>query len=153
RQFAEALETLRTRARSDFRQKELTKEKVLATIIQLLEKTLIRVGGKEYAEENETYGLTTMLKKHVSIKGSEIEFTFVGKKSVEHEITLKDQKLAEVLRELQGLSGKALFQFVGFDDRNHEISNVDVNRYIKETIGDQYSAKNFRTWRGTVLAA
>lgn len=152
KQFGEALPKIRRQIGTDLNQPGLPQEKVLATLIHLLEKTLIRVGNEEYAKENKSYGLTTMQNKHVDIDDNAIKFTFKGKSNKYHEITLRDKKLAKIVKELQDLPGQDLFQYVDEDDNLHEIHSDDINTYLQEITGQDFTAKDFRTWQGTVLA-
>ena len=151
--FAHALPAIRERTNADLRRKTLSREKVLAAIVQLLEKTAIRVGNEEYARHNETYGLTTMENRHVEVEGNVVHFEFTGKSHKDHEIDLKDKKLAKIVEQLQDLPGQALFQFVDEDGQTHNIASGDVNDYLHEIAGDNFTAKDFRTWAGTVAAS
>ena len=152
-EFAHALPAIRQRTNADLRQRNLTREKVLAAIVQLLEKTAIRVGSEEYARQNETYGLTTMENRHVEVEGNTVHFEFTGKSHKDHEIDLKDKKLAKVVEQLQDLPGQSLFQFVDENGEPHSISSGDVNDYLHEIAGEHFTAKDFRTWAGTVAAS
>lgn len=151
--FAHALPAIRERTAADLRKRTLSREKVLAAIIQLLEKTAIRVGNEEYARNNETYGLTTMENRHVEVEGKTVHFEFTGKSHKEHEIDLKDARLAKIVEQLQDLPGQSLFQFVDEDGDLHSITSGDVNDYLHEIAGDHFTAKDFRTWTGTVAAS
>ena len=151
--FAHALPAIRKRTDADLRKRSLSREKVLAAIVQLLEKTAIRVGNEEYARQNETYGLTTMENRHVEVEGKTVHFEFTGKSHKDHEIDLKDAKLAKVVEQLQDLPGQSLFQFVDSDGQTHNISSGDVNDYLHEIAGEHFTAKDFRTWAGTVAAS
>ena len=151
--FAHALPAIRERTGADMRRKTLSREKVLAAIVQLLEKTAIRVGNEEYARHNETYGLTTMENRHVEVEGNVVHFEFTGKSHKDHEIDLKDKKLAAIVEQLQHLPGQSLFQFVDEDGATHNIASGDVNDYLHEIAGDNFTAKDFRTWAGTVAAS
>ena len=151
--FAQALPAIRERTDADLRKRTLSREKVLAALVQLLEKTAIRVGNEEYARQNETYGLTTMENRHVEVEGSTVHFEFTGKSHKDHEIDLKDKKLAAIVEQLQDLPGQSLFQFVDADGQTHSISSGDVNDYLHEIAGDNFTAKDFRTWAGTVAAS
>jgi DNA topoisomerase I len=150
--FGHALPKIRRQVKADLSLPGVPREKVLATLVALLEKTLIRVGNEEYAKENKSYGLTTMQNKHVEVDQHEIKFAFKGKSNQYHEITLKDKTLAKIVNELQDLPGQELFQFVDDNDNLHEIHSDDVNAYLQEITGQAFTAKDFRTWRGTVLA-
>jgi DNA topoisomerase-1 len=131
----------------------LPREKVLAVVTQLLERTLIRVGNEEYAKQNRSYGLTTLRGKHVDVAGPKISFRFRGKSGKDHVIDVKDRRLATVVRRCQELPGQELFQFIGEDGQAHAIESADVNAYLREAAGEDFSAKDFRTWYGTLLAA
>jgi DNA topoisomerase-1 len=119
----------------------------------LLEKTLIRVGNEEYAKENKSYGLTTMQNKHVDVDQHEITFAFKGKSNQYHEITLKDKQLAKIVKALQDLPGQELFQYIDEDDNLHCIHSEDINDYLQDITGQDFTAKDFRTWKGTVFAS
>jgi DNA topoisomerase-1 len=151
--FGRALPRIRRRVNRDLRQRGLGKTKVLAAMVRLLETTLIRVGNEEYARENHSFGLSTMRDRHVAIKDGTMHFDFRGKSGVHHEIDLHDPRLARVVFQAQDLPGQDLFQY---RDENGEVQKMvseDVNAYLKEIAGDEFSAKDFRTWAGTVLAA
>ncbi len=150
--FAEALPALRQRVEHDLSLPGLPREKVLATIIRLMETTFIRVGNQEYARENKSYGLTTMRNKHVEIHGSDITFSFQGKSRVHHTINLHDRRLAGIIKRCADLPGYDLFQYVDRDGNTHHIDSADVNEYLREITGEHFTAKDFRTWAGSVLA-
>jgi DNA topoisomerase-1 len=151
--FARALPRIRARAEADIRKAGLPREKVLAAAVQLLEKTLIRVGNEEYARDNGSVGLTTMRDKHATIRGSSVRFAFRGKSGVEHAVSLEDARLARIVKAVRDLPGYELFQYV--DDQGHRqvVDSADVNAYLREISGEDFTAKDFRTWAGTVLAA
>src|SRR5262249_45049717 len=128
-------------------------EKVLATVVRLLEATLIRVGNEEYARENRSYGLTTLRTRHVAIEGSQLRFSFRGKSGKHHEVSVRDRRLAHVMRRLQELPGQELFQYLDEDGQRASIDSDDVNEYLREISGEEFTAKDFRTWAGTVLCA
>jgi DNA topoisomerase-1 len=151
--FAQTLPTIRRRTEADLRRPGLSREKVLATVVRLLEKTLIRVGNDEYARENRSYGLTTMRDGHVEVTGARVRFSFRGKSGVEHEIDLNDRRLAQIVRKCRDIPGYDLFQYYDEKDEPHPIGSGDVNAYLKEITGEDYTSKDFRTWAGTVLAA
>lgn len=151
--FGHALPKIRRQISQDISLPGMPREKVLATLVQLLEKTLIRVGNEEYAKENKSYGLTTMQNKHVAVDDAEITFIFKGKSNQYHEITLRDKKLAKVVNLLQDMPGQELFQYVDDNDNLHTIGSDDVNTYLQEITGQEFTAKDFRTWKGTTLAA
>jgi DNA topoisomerase-1 len=151
--FAEALPKIRRRTSVDLRKPGLPREKVLAAVVQLLEKTLIRVGNEEYARQNGSVGLTTMKDKHARIKGRSVRFEFRGKSGIEHEIDLDDARLARVVKACRDLPGYELFQYIDADGHAQTIDSADVNQYLREISGEDFTAKDFRTWAGTVLAA
>jgi DNA topoisomerase I len=151
--FAKALPKIRRQVRRDMRKPGLPREKVLGALVQLLETTHIRVGNEEYAKTNHSYGLTTMRNQHVDVKGPVVHFDFRGKSGVEHAIDLRDRKLARIIKECQHLPGQELFQFVDEDGKRHSIGSEDVNAYLQLATEDNFTAKDFRTWAGTVLAA
>jgi DNA topoisomerase-1 len=151
--FARALSRLRRRAEKHIRLPGLPREKVLATIVRLLETTLIRVGNEEYVKQNHSFGLTTLRDRHADIEGSRVSFHFRGKSGVEHAVDLHDRRLARVVQQCQDLPGQELFQWVDEDGKQHVIDSADVNEYLRELAGDDFTAKDFRTWAGTVLAA
>jgi DNA topoisomerase-1 len=121
--------------------------------VQLLEKTAIRVGNEEYARQNQSYGLTTMQNQHADVHGSTVHFHFKGKSGKWHDIDLQDRKLAGVIKKMGDLPGQSLFQYLDDDGQTHTIESSDVNAYLKEIAGEEFSAKDFRTWAGTVLAS
>ena len=151
--FAQALPRIRQRTETDLRKNHLPREKVLAAAVQLLEKTLIRVGNEEYARDNGSVGLTTMRDRHATIKGTTVRFEFRGKSGVEHTIDLQDARLARIVKALRDLPGYELFRYVDEDGRRQTIDSADVNDYLREVSGQDFTAKDFRTWAGTVLAA
>ncbi|HEU5077775.1 MAG TPA: DNA topoisomerase IB [Opitutaceae bacterium] len=151
--FGKALPRIRRRVARDLRRRGLGREKVLAAVIRLLEMTLIRIGNEEYARQNRSFGLSTMRDRHVNVRHGNIHFEFRGKSGKAHEIDLHDPRLAKVVREAQELPGQDLFQYVGEDGSPQKIRSEDVNEYLREIAGEEFSAKDFRTWSGTVLAA
>ena len=151
--FVRALPKIRRRVRRDLRKKGMRREKVLAAIVRLLEATLIRVGNEEYAHDNNSYGLTTLHNRHAKVTGSTVHFHFRGKSGVEHAIDLQDPRIARIVRKCQDLPGEELFGFVDDDGKTHDIKSEDVNAYLHEIVGQDFTAKDFRTWAGTVLAA
>ena len=151
--FAKALPVIRRRTGADLRRKGHDREKVLALVVQLLERTLIRVGNDEYARHNRSFGLTTLRDGHVNVRGGRVRFTFRGKSGVEHEISLDDRRLARIVRACRDIPGYDLFQYYGEDGEPHALGSADVNQYLKEICGEDYTSKDFRTWAGTVLAA
>ncbi len=151
--FAKVLPKIRRRVARDLRKRGLPREKVLAAIVQLLEKSLVRVGNDEYARANGSYGLTTMRNKHVRIQGSSIRFRFRGKSGIEHHVELESPVLARIARQCQELPGQELFQYLAEDGNVVDVGSADVNEYLREISGMEISAKDFRTWAGTKLAA
>jgi DNA topoisomerase-1 len=135
------------------RNPRLTRAKVLAAVVQLLEKTLIRVGNDEYARDNQSFGLTTMRDGHVNVKGGRVRFLFRGKSGVEHDIDLNDRRLARTIKACRDIPGYDLFQYYDQDGKRHAVGSDDVNMYLREIAGEDYTSKDFRTWAGTVLAA
>jgi DNA topoisomerase-1 len=151
-QFAEALPGIRARVKQDLARVGLSREKVLATIVSLMEQTHIRVGNAEYAKENGSYGLTTMRNKHVEVKGSEVTFSFRGKSKVQHTVSLRDRRLARIIQQCEEIPGYELFQYLDEEGAPHTIDSTDVNEYLREIAGQHFTAKDFRTWAGSVLA-
>ncbi len=149
--FARALPSIRAHAEADLRKPGFPREKVLAAVVLLLERTLIRVGNEEYARENKSYGLTTLRNRHAKVEGTTVRFKFRGKSGKEHLISLKDRRLAAIVRRLQELPGQALFQYVDDDGEEQRIDSSDVNAYLRDVSGEDFTAKDFRTWAGTVL--
>lgn len=152
-EFARALPKLRQRVETDLNRRGISREKVLATAVRLLEITLIRVGNAQYAKQNRSYGLTTLNKRHLDMDGTALTFAFKGKSGVEHEVKVRDRRLATVVRSLRELPGQQLFKYRDAEGQLCAITSDDVNAYIREAMGDQFSAKDFRTWAGTVSAA
>ncbi|WP_341532027.1 DNA topoisomerase IB (plasmid) [Nostoc sp. UHCC 0302] len=150
--FGQALPKLRQRVQQDLALPGLPKEKVLATIVKLLEITKIRVGNEEYAQTNKSFGLTTMRDRHVDISGCKLKFKFRGKSGVEHEIDLSERRLAKIVKKCQELPGQELFQYQGSEGSHQPINSSDVNGYLSEITELDFTAKDFRTWFGTVLA-
>ncbi|HVX84697.1 MAG TPA: DNA topoisomerase IB [Phycisphaerae bacterium] len=151
--FGKALPGIRRRTAKHLKMKGLPREKVLAAVVQLLEKTLIRVGNSEYARDNHSYGLTTILDKHVQVKGRRVHFEFTGKSGVDHAIDLEDPRLAPIVKACQDLPGQELFAYTAPDGHAVDVTSADVNGYLKEITGEDFTAKDFRTWNATVLAA
>jgi DNA topoisomerase-1 len=151
--FAAALGRIRRRTSADMRRAGLPREKVLATVVQLLEKSLIRVGNDEYARQNQSFGLTTMRDKHVQVKGGTVRFSFRGKSGIRHAVDLTDTRLARIVRQCRDLPGQELFQYIDAEGRRQDVTSTDVNAYLREVTGQDFTAKDFRTWAGTVLAA
>ncbi len=151
--FGETLPVIRARVEADLRKRSLSREKVLALCIRLLDETLVRVGNEQYAAENQTYGLTTIRDKHVSFDGAKVTFAFVGKSGKSHSLSVKDKKLARLVKECRDIPGYDLFQFYDEAGDKHDVESGHVNGYLQETTGEVFTAKDFRTWGGTVTAA
>jgi DNA topoisomerase-1 len=151
--FAADLPAIRERVDADLGQPGLPREKVLAAVVRLLEITLIRVGNAGYVKENDSYGLTTLRRKHVDLDGSEIRFRFTGKAGQEWNLAVTDRRIAKIVKNCSDLPGYELFKWVDDDGERHDVTSDDVNVYLGEISGADYTAKNFRTWAGTVLAA
>jgi DNA topoisomerase I len=151
--FARALPALRRRIRRDLAKAGLSKRKVLATVVQLLNDTLIRVGNEEYARDNNSYGLTTFLSRHAKVTSNGVRFRFRGKSGKVHEVRVFNKRLARIVRQCQELPGSQLFQYVSDTGDVHDITSTDVNAYLRSAMGRQFTAKDFRTWAGTLLAA
>ena len=150
--FGKALPLIRARTDEDMARRGMPREKVLATVVRLLEVTLIRVGNEEYAEQNKSYGLTTMRDRHVKVEDSRLRFKFRGKSGIEHEIDVKDRRLARIVQKSKDLPGYELFQYIDDEGQRRSIDSSDVNDYLHEITGQHFTAKDFRTWAGTVLA-
>ena len=150
--FGETLPTIRKHIEKDLALPDLPREKVLAAIVRLLETTFIRIGNTEYAKENHSYGLTTLRNKHVDVEGSTVRFKFQGKSGKRHEIDLNDRRLAKIIKRCLDLPGYELFQYVDDDGTAHSIDSSDVNEYLRSITEQPFTAKDFRTWAGTVLA-
>ena len=151
--FARTLPKLRKQLKRDLKQPQLSRQQVLATVVRLLEASLIRVGNEEYAKQNGSFGLTTMRDRHVKVNGSKVHFSFRGKSGKTHEIKVDDKHLAPIVKRCQDLPGQELFQYVDTDGVRQKVSSEDVNDYLREITGQDFTAKDFRTWAGTVLAA
>ena len=149
-EFGKLLPSLRLKLEEDLAKKELVEEKVIATIISIMERTYIRIGNNDYEKIYGSYGLTTLKDKHVTIEGGTIKFSFKGKKGIYHDITLRHPKLARTIRACRDIPGKELFQYYDADGHRKSIDSGAVNRYIKEATGGDFSAKDFRTWAGTL---
>jgi DNA topoisomerase-1 len=151
--FGKALPQIRKEVDRALSLPGLPREKVLATIVYLLEATMMRIGNDEYARENKSYGLTTLRNRHVKIDGSEVEFRFRGKSGVYHDVKVHDRRLARIIQRTRDLPGQDLFQYLDEDGETHTVGSADVNDYLRTITGEDYTAKDFRTWSGTVLAA
>src|SRR5438876_2974841 len=151
--FAKALPKIRQRVAHDMRLPGLPREKVLATVVRLLERTFIRIGNAEYARENKSFGLTTMQGRHVTVKGARLRFRFRGKSGRQHEVDVTDRRIANIVSKCQDLPGQDLFQYVDDGGEVRNVTSQDVNDYLREITDENFTAKDFRTWAGTVLAA
>jgi DNA topoisomerase-1 len=151
--FAKALPKIRRAVARDLRKRGLPREKVLAAAVKLLETTLIRVGNEEYARDNHSFGLTTMHDEHVKLRGATLRFDFRGKHGVEHEIDLEDRQLAAIVHACRDLPGQELFQYLDAAGEVRDVDSGDVNDYLRKVSGEDFTAKDFRTWAGTALAA
>ena len=151
--FAEALSLIREQVRQHMALRGLPREKVLATIVHLLETTLIRVGNAGYAKQNNSYGLTTLKNRHVAVDGNEVRFRFTGKSGKQWSLRVRDRRVAKIIRACQELPGQELLQYVDEEGNCQDVTSTDVNAYLKEITGKDITAKDFRTWAGTVLAA
>ncbi|HEY1452541.1 MAG TPA: DNA topoisomerase IB [Roseiarcus sp.] len=152
-EFAEALPTIRAKVAEHMSLRGLPREKVLATVVHLLETTLIRVGNDEYAKTNESYGLTTLRNDHVAVEGSQVRFRFTGKSGKQWSLAMRDRRVARIIRACQELPGQDLLQYFDDDKELRAVSSGDVNTYLREIAGRDVTAKDFRTWAGTVLMA
>ena len=151
--FAKTLPKIRRTIAQHLRKRGLPREKVLAAVVKLLETTLIRVGNEEYARDNDSFGLTTMLDEHVKFRGPAIRFDFRGKHGIEHEIDLEDRVLARIVHACRDLPGQELFQYLDEGGAVRDVGSGDVNDYLRSITGEDFTAKDFRTWAGTALAA
>lgn len=151
--FARLLPRIRKRVERDLALPGLPREKILATVVRLLETTLIRIGNEEYAKTNKSFGLTTMRDRHAKVDGATVRFEFRGKSGIVHLVDLKDRRLARIVRQSRDLPGFELFQYVDAQGSRHGIDAADVNDYLRRMAGEEFTAKDFRTWAGTVLAA
>ena len=151
--FSEVLPRIRQRVEKDISAPTLSREKVLATVVWLLEKTLIRVGSDEYARDNGSFGLTTLRRRHVAVSGAKLRFEFRGKSGVPHSVAFTDRRIARIIQRCQELPGQELFQYLDDDGGRQSVDAGDINQYLREIAGRQVTAKDFRTWAGTMLAA
>jgi DNA topoisomerase-1 len=151
--FSEILPLIRERVERDVTLPELSRDKVLATVVWLLERTLIRVGNDEYARDNGSFGLTTLRRKHVTVSGAKLRFEFRGKSGVPHSVAVTDRRIAHIVQRCQELPGQELFQYLDDDGRRQSVDAGDINEYLRRITGRQVTAKDFRTWAGTTLAA
>lgn len=152
-EFADALPKLRRRVDADLRKQGMPRARVLAAIVWLLDNTMIRVGNESYARENKSFGLTTLKRRHMTVEGSTLRFTFKGKSGKEWRVRLVDRRMARVMRLLQDLPGQELFNYIDDDGERRLIRSQDVNDYIRDAMGEGFSSKHFRTWGGTMAAA
>ena len=153
-EFSETLPEIRERVENDLlRARDLTRRQILATVVRLLDKTLIRVGNDAYARDNRSFGLTTLRDRHVEIKGANLRFSFRGKSGVNHTVDITDRRLARIIQQCQDLPGQELFKYLDASGKRQTISSDDVNAYLREITGRDITAKDFRTWAGTMLAA
>ena len=150
--FGRALPRLRRRVEEDLSLRGLPREKVLAAVIKVMEMTLIRIGNEEYAKQNKSFGLTTLRDRHAKVGGAKAVFEFRGKSGKVHATGFNDRRLARIVKACQDLPGQRLFQYVGEDGQRHAVESADVNAYIRDALGDDFSAKDFRTWAGTLAA-
>ena len=153
REFAKILPVVRRKVQQDLALPGLPREKVLATVLRLLETSMIRVGNEEYRRQNNSFGLATLRSRHVNVTGSTIRFEFRGKSGVQHAVDLNDRRLAKIIKQCQDLPGHELFQYIGDDGARYAIDSADINDYLRQIAGGDFSSKDFRTWAGTVLAA
>src|SRR3954471_23627347 len=151
--FGKALPKMRRRVNRDLKRRGLPREKVLATVVQLLERTFVRIGNEEYARENKSFGLTTLRSRHVDVTATKLKFSFRGKSGKNHEVDVTDRRLAKIIRQLKDLPGQEVFQYLNDNGEPRKVSSEDVNDYLREITGEEFTAKDFRTWAGTVLAA
>jgi DNA topoisomerase I len=150
--FGRSLGKIRRRTSREMNRPGLSREKVLGAVVRLLETSLIRVGNDEYAEENHSFGLATMRDRHARMNGSTVQFSFRGKSGVAHAIDIKDRRLSRIVKQCQELPGQELFQYVDGEGKIRDVTSEEVNEYLREIAGSDYTAKDFRTWAGTVLA-
>ena len=151
--FAHALPAIRARVNADMAKRGLCREKVLATVVHLLETTMIRVGNADYVKQNESYGLTTLENEHVDVAGNQLKFHFKGKSGKTWKLSIRDRRVARIVKASQDLPGEHLFQYLDDEGEQREVTSGDVNAYLREIAGAGITAKDFRTWTGTVLAA
>jgi DNA topoisomerase-1 len=150
--FGRALPCLRRQIERDIRGAELSRSRVIATVVRLLDETLIRVGNEEYALQNKFYGLTTLRNQHVAVTGDRLRFHFRGKSGKEHEISVTDRRAASIVRCCRELPGQELFQYIDACGEPHSVDSADVNGYLREVAGEDFTSKDFRTWGASVVA-
>jgi DNA topoisomerase-1 len=151
--LSDVLWKIRERVERDIALPGLARDKIMATVVWLLERTLIRIGTDEYAKANNSYGLTTMRRRHVAVAGAKVDFEFRGKSGIEHSVSITDRRIARVVQRCQELPGWELFKYIGEDGRKQSVEASDINDYLREITGREVTAKDFRTWAGTMLAA
>ncbi len=151
--FARVLPAIHRRVRRDLALSGLPRAKALATVVRLLETTCIRVGNEEYARQNDSFGLTTLRSRQVRVRGSKLKFQFRGKSGVHHDVELSDRQTAAIVQRMRDLPGQELFQYVDDAGETHALESADVNAYLREIVGDEFTSKDFRTWAGTLHAA
>ena len=151
--FSELLPDIRERIEQDLGAPNLSREQILATVVRLLDQTLIRVGNHEYAKENNSFGLTTLRTRHVKVTGADMRFSFRGKSGVQHTVALTDRRLAKIVQRVQDLPGYEMFQYLDSEGNRQAVTSTDVNDYLREITDSDVTAKSFRTWAGTMLAA
>jgi DNA topoisomerase-1 len=151
--FADALPGIRAKVREHMALRGLPRTKVLATVVHLLETTLIRVGNDDYARQNNSYGLTTLKNRHVAVEGAEVSFRFTGKSGKQWSLKVKDRRVAKIIKACQELPGQELLQYIDEEGKPQDVTSSDVNTFLKEITGTDITAKDFRTWAGTILAA
>jgi DNA topoisomerase-1 len=151
-EFGKALPKIRRKVDQDLRKRSLSKEKVIAGVVRLLDDDFLRIGNREYTKENKSFGATTLLRRQVQDDGRKVRMRFRGKSGVEHEVTITDRTLRRLVRQLHELPGQALFQYLNGDGNPHPINSGEVNDYIREASGGEFTAKHFRTWGASVLA-
>lgn len=150
--FAEALPKLRKQVAKDLKRRKLSKEKVLACIVTLIDEEFFRVGNKAYAQQNNSFGITTLRSKHATITTSTVTFDFTGKSGKQQHKTIRDPKIARIIKQLDEMPGYELFRYEDKDGTVHDLTSADVNAYIKQSAGEEFTAKDFRTWGGTLVA-
>ncbi len=150
--FGAALPRLRARVKRDLALGGIPRDKVLATVVRLLDTTLIRVGSEEYARDNRSYGLTTLRKRHVKVSAQTLRFRFRGKSGIEHDVAVSDPRLARIMKRCMDLPGQELFQYLDAGGERHSVDSSDVNAYLREATGADFTAKDYRTWAGSVFA-
>ncbi len=151
--FAQFLPIIRERISRDMADEALEKDKIIATVIWLLQHTLIRIGNEEYAKENNSFGLTTLRSRHVNVSGKQVNLEFRGKSGVEHTVSVTHPKIVKIIKECIELPGYEIFQYIGSDNERHTVDSSDVNMYLQTLTGEDITAKDFRTWGATVLSA